>query len=184
MADAAETTVDEAAPVEAEVEEDFDKERALRTIRSQREAEKALKSELAEAKAAQEELAAIKAAEAEKTKSAEDKLAEARATIKALENRIAEDALRRAFEAEAAERGYDDPKLAFLAAQKEGLLGKVDPKTGEVVTGHNFDKLEEMYPTFRGEGGDITGGAGVRSKGNTQTVNSQFNRTVREALRR
>lgn len=61
-------------------EEDFDKDRALATIRAQRESEKQLKAQLAEAKAAQDELQKIKDAEKSELELAQQKAEEAEAT--------------------------------------------------------------------------------------------------------
>lgn len=166
-------------------EEDFDKDRALATIKNQRAAERKLKAELAEARKAQDELDAIKQAQADADKSATDKLAERDARIAQLENKIQEFAVKADFERVATERGIADLGLAYLAAKEQGLLGTQDPKSGK-VEGHDLDKLEEMYPALAGEGaGDSHGDAGVRGlRGKTGTVNTQFNSVVRSAIRR
>lgn len=175
--------------VEAEAieDDDFDKDRALSTIRKQRAEEKRLKEELAEARKAQEELAALKEAQDEAEKTAVQKLADRDAKIKALENQISESAVKADFmrAATSEERAYLDPELAFLAAKEQGLLGKYDPKTG-TVEAHDLDKLEELYPALAGERQTGTAhDAGVRGKpGKTGTPGSQFNSAVRQAVSR
>lgn len=166
---------------------DFDKDRALATIKAQRASEKSLKAELAAAKAAEAELAALKQAEDDAKKSAEQKLAEKDAKIASLNAQIAKTAVKADFMAKATspERAYLDPELAYLAAEAQGCLGSYSPKTGQVEE-HNFDLLEEKYPALRGEGdgATLTGDAGVRRVGSANNVGSQFNQAVRGALRR
>jgi multidrug efflux pump subunit AcrA (membrane-fusion protein) len=171
---------------EDEDEDDYDKERALKTIKAQRRSEAKLKADLAKAREAEVELAAIKQAQADADKSASEKLTERDARIAALEAQISETAVKADFREEATERGIVDLGLAYLAAKEQGLLGKANPKTGE-VEGHNFDKLVELYPALAGEAsGDGThGDAGVRgTRGKTGTVGTQFNAAVRGAIRR
>lgn len=184
---------DQSAEVEGqepEVEPDqggeFDPERALATIRKQRAEEKRLKEQLAEARAAQEELQALKQAEADKQKSLEEKLAERDAEIQALKASIASGRTKEDFARQAVERGYDpgQVELAYLAAKEQGLLGKYDPKTGEVGK-HDFETLEEKYPALQGEPLGFTGDAGRRpTGGQARTVNSAFNSVVRQSMRR
>ena len=184
----------EAPPVEdVEVEEDneedvedFDKERALATIKKQRASERKLKEELREARKAQEELDNIKQAQEDAEKTAAQKLDEREAKIADLERKIAETAVKADFKDVAAERGFLDLDLAYLAAKEQGLLGTLNPKTGE-IEGHDLDKLEELYPALAGEaaGGGFTGDAGIRGRqGKTGTIGGQFNQTVRSAITR
>ena len=182
-----ELAAEEAAAAAAdEGDDDFDKDRALATIKKQRASERKLKSDLAAAKEDQAELAAIKKAQEDADKSASDKLAGRDARIAELETKIQESAVKADFEKVAEERGIADLALAYLAAKEQGLLGTADPKTGEVGD-HDLDKLEELYPALAGEGaGDSgTGDAGVRGKqGKTGTVGSQFNAAVRQKASR
>ena len=182
---AAEEAAEQAAEEEEEEGDEFDPDRARATIKKQRESEKNLKAELREARKAEEELAAIKQAQEDADKSASEKLAERDETIKGLHEKIMETAVKADFEREAAERGITDLSLAYLAAKEQGLLGAADPKTGEVDK-HDFDKLEELYPTLQGEGTgwQPSGDAGARGKQKTKTVASVFNESVRSSFRR
>lgn len=165
---------------------EFDPERAMRTIRQQREAEKELKAELAKYREAEE-------AELEKKKSLEQRVAERDQRISELEGTLTELAIRGDFERKGLELGYDaeDLVLAYMAAKEEDLLGEYDPKTGEIEA-HDFDTLHERYPKLApsgDEGGgqrrDRFGDAGVRSnKGNARTPADQFNDSVRKAILR
>ena len=171
------------------LEGEFDPERALSTIRKQRAEEKRLKDQLAEAREAQEELQRIKQEEADAQKTLEDKLAERDAEIKALKDQIKDREVHADFIRKATtDRGYDpeDAELAFLAAEKQGLLGKYDPKRGEVVEDHDFETLEEKYPRFQGEDVGLPAGDAARRKGSghVKDTNSQFNQLVRGAMRR
>jgi hypothetical protein len=159
-------------------EDDFDKERALKTIRAQREEEKRLKAELAKYKAEEE-------AELEKQKSLEQRLADRDADIQQLKGRLANQLVEQSFKEEAREKGIADPDLAFLAAEKAGLLGDYDPETGNVGA-HNFDKLSERFPTFEPKeaGTGPTGDAGRRGKATGKTAGDAFNESVRNAMRR
>ena len=177
--ESAETTEEETI----EVPEDFDPARAMKTIQAQRESEAAA---LARAKEAEAKLAAIEEAEAEAQKSLEQKLVDAEARIAELVAHQAEKDVRADFIAKAVELGVADPKLAYLAAKEEGLLGDADPKTG-VVSDHNFEELGKRFPTFAvkeevddpGFGHD----AGVRGKRTKRTVGSVFNDEVRQTIR-
>jgi hypothetical protein len=172
--------------------EDFDKERALKTIRTQREAEKRQKEEIASLKAALAEFQSQEEAEAEGRKTLEEKLADAKATIKKLEDSIQEkeqaeiaSKVRNDFVEKAAERGYASPALAFLAAREQGLLGEYDPKTG-TVGDHDFETLEESHDQFATEaertGGRATGDAGTRGGGKVNTPSKTFNDLVRGGI--
>lgn len=169
--------------------EDFDKDRALRTIKAQREAEKALKAQLAEARKKAEAYDAAEAAKAEAEKTASERLAERDATIAELRRTLDERDIKDSFKAQAADLGVDDADLdlAYIAAREQGLLGSRDPGTGEVAK-HNFDRLAELFPSlFEGggaEGPRITGDAGRRGKGKALEPGDIFNRTVRDAIRR
>ena len=76
------------------------------------------------------------------------------------ERRVAETAIRASFTEQAVANGVTDIRLAYLAAQADGLLGAYDPEKG--VGRHNFDELRKRYPhLFRAApGGSADGGAG------------------------
>lgn len=172
---------EETSEEEEASEEEFDQERALATIKKQRAAERKLKEELREARKAQAELDKIKQDQEDAEKSATDKLAERDTRIAELEQKIQESAVKADFEKVAADRGIADLALAYLAAKEQGLLGKIDPKTGTVGE-HDLDKLEDLYPALAGEDRELgrTGEAGVRGKpGKTGSVGSQFNSVIR-----
>jgi len=164
---------------------EFDPERAMATIKKQRESEAALKADL---KALREDLAKYKSAEeqeAEAQKTLETKVAERDLVIKDKDAEIADLHVRYSFERDALERGVADPALAFLAAKEQGFLGQYDPKAG-TVTDHDWDALGEKYPSFASqEDGPkaSTGDAGARGKGKTATPGAQFNDAIRGAVR-
>jgi len=76
----------------------------------------------------------------------------------AAESRIAQAEIRADFVEKAIQAGVTDLRLAYLAAQTEGLLGAYDPEKG--VGKHNFEELRKRYPgLFRTAGGGIDAGA-------------------------
>lgn len=165
--------------------EAFDPERAMRTIRQQRESERELKEALSKYREAEE-------AELEKQKSLETKLTERDQRISELEGTLTSLVVRHDFELEARQMGYDEDELvlAFMAAKEEDLLGAYNPEDGEVGK-HDFETLIERYPKLApsDEGGGTyernnrRGEAGVRStKGNARTPSDQFNQSVRQAI--
>lgn len=180
--ESAETTVDEAGVDEVD---EFDKERALKTIRAQRANEKEQSAEIARLRAIEAEVEKAKATEAEAQKGLETKLAESQARIAELESQAAESAIKSDFITKAGERGYKDPGLAYLAAKDAGVLGELDPATGNVKV-HDFDNLEERFPALAGEASEErelgTGDAGVRGHRGKTTVGSKFNKAIRGAL--
>ena len=72
-----------------------------------------------------------------------------------------------------------DIRLAYLAAQAEGLLGAYDPDKG--VGKHNFEELRKKYPhLFRATtGGSADGGAGGSGK-----IGGDMNAWIRRAAGR
>ena len=180
--------LEEGAVEEPEVEggseeEEFDKERAMATIEKQREAESKAKKEAADLRAELEKYKTAEEEQEEAEKALEVKLSERDATVQALEKTIADLHVQHDFVGRAANRGIEDPALAYLAAKEQGLLGEYDPKEGK-VSDHDFDELGEQYPSFKGTGVAQTGDAGKRKMGKAQTVNDQFNSSVRERLGR
>ena len=164
------------------IEGEFDAERAKRTIEKQRQAEaeakervKELEAQLAEFKTAEEE-------EAEAQKKLEVKLAERDQEIENLKGTISSMHIKQDFMAAAQKKGIADPELAYVAAKEQGYLGEYDPKEG-TVSDHDFDSLGEKYPSFKAEGAEQTGDAGRRgTSGKAQTVNDQFNQSIRRRL--
>lgn len=77
-----------------------------------------------------------------------------------LETQLAQLAVRADFVEKALGAGVTDIRLAYLAAQAEGLLGAYDPEKG--VSEHNFAELKKRYPhLFRpSTPGSAEGGAG------------------------
>lgn len=187
-ADAAEKegTEEQEAVVDAEESEEFDQQRAMATIKKQREAEAAAKER---AKELEKELAKYREADdakAEAEKALEVKVAERDEALKAKDVQIADLHVKFSFDKEAREKGIADPALAFLAAKEQGLLGAFDPKEGK-VSDHDWDKLGELYPSFAAQESSPTaktGDAGARGKGVTKTASDQFNDAVRGALSR
>lgn len=165
-----------------DIPEDFDPERAMKTILRLRDIEKEHKALLAE-----KEAEAAAKAEAEKT--LEQKLTDAQARIAELEAQAATKDVRADFIAKATAQGINDPGLAYLAAKEEGLLGELDPKTGEVGD-HDFTELGNRFPSFasaddeeeEGSGG-FGGDGGVRGRRTKPTAKSVFNDSVRSSIR-
>lgn len=86
-----------------------------------------------------------------------------------LEAAVAEHAIRADFLEKALEAGCTDPRLAYLAAQADDLLGSYDPESGE-VSEHNIEALRERYPNlFRGSAANID--AGSRSPATSVDIN-------------
>ena len=180
---------DEAADKALLADEEFDKDRALATIRAQRKVEREQKEELKELRAmkAAKEAADEKLAEADRT--AEENLEASKAREAVLLDKLAAQEVRADFEREALseEIGIDpeDLELAYLAAKEQGLLGEMDPDSG-LVEGHDFDKLAEKYPAiFGGDGSSQsrTGDAGKTGRGKKSSVGDQFNKAVRDRIR-
>lgn len=154
----------------------FDPERAMATIRKQRESEDALKEELAEFRAQE-------AAKAEAEKTQEQRIVEKEARILELEAALAMRDANAEFKAEAEEAGIADPDLALLVAKEDGLLGTYDPKTGKVKKHKvDFDALVEEHPVLAGsrQSGERVPGDAARVGGKEpRTLGAQFNRAVR-----
>lgn len=189
---------DEAAKEEEEEEEQrlqdlvdddgFDKERALSTIRTQRAVEKKQKAELADLRAFKADADEAEAEKEEADKDNEQKLAESNAENTDLKAQLTERDVRADFERQAIEEAGIDPEdleLAYLAAKEQGLLGDMDPKTGQVGA-HDFDTLAERYPALGGEGTGraLTGDAGRTGRGSTSSVGKQFDAAIRDVLRK
>lgn len=155
--------------------EEFDPERALNTIRAQREAENELKEKLRKYEAAEQE-------ELDKQKTLEERLAERNARIQELEKQLAARDAAADFKAQAEEAGITDPELALLVAEREGLLGEFNPETGKIEGGKvDFGKLVERHPILAGEKQERkpTGDAGRLGGGKVLTPSERFNRAIR-----
>ena len=181
------SATEEATNEEAlDIDDDFDKERALNTIRAQRAKEKEQAAEIARLKAIEAEVEQAKAEEAEAQKGLEQKLAEREARIEELEAQANEVSVKADFVAKAGARGYEDPQLAYLAARDAGVLGGMDPETGNVGE-HDFDKLEERFPALAGEARERRGlesaDAGVRGHRGKRSTADIFNTAIRESIR-
>ena len=162
-------------------DKEFDSERAMKTIKAQREAEKKLKADLAEAKEKLGKFETEESAKAEAEKGLETKLAEREARIAELETSILESAVKSDFMTKAIDRGYEDPALAFLAAREQGVLGDVNKETGEVGD-HDFEALEEKHPALASEGGFNSGDGGVRGGQVGKKPDQVFNGLIRKAI--
>ncbi len=178
---AAKEAAEKAAAVQAKADEEFDKDRAMATIKDQRKAEKDLKAQL---KAANEANAAYKAAEdakADKDKDLTVRIAERDKSLEGKDAQIAGLQVKHDFLTKAASLGISDPALAFLAASEQGLLGEYDSKAG-TVSDHDWDELGVRYPSFvsgEGSGNTDTGDAGRKGRGKVMTTADQFNQAVR-----
>jgi len=97
----------------------------------------------------------------------------------AAESRIAQTEIKADFVEKAVAAGVVDIRLAYLAAQAEGLLGAYDPDKG--VGKHNFEELKKRYPhLFRATtGGSADAGAGVGGK-----IGGDMNQWIRRAAGR
>lgn len=168
--------------LEEGTEEEFDKERALATIKKQREEEAAAKERAKELEAELAKYREAEEAELEEQKKLEVKLSERDERIKALEAELAETHVKNDFLATAVDKGIADPELAYVAAKTQGVLGEYDPKEG-TVSDHDFEALGDKYPSFRAEGTEQTGDAGTSGKrGKALTPGEQFNQSIRSRL--
>jgi len=173
--DAEPTAADQASDDQGDDGEDFDKERALATIRKLRQFEKqakALKRELDEIKREREEAGKT---ELEKLSS---RLAEEERKALDAEARVAAAEVRADFVEKALREGVTNLQLAYLAAQADGLLGSYDD--GE-VSDHDFKTLKKRYPDlFRTTTGSADGSAGNE----TPPVSGGMNDFIRRAAGR
>ena len=112
-------------------------------------------------KAAAQELERIKTAQMTETERLQRQAAENERRAIEAERRVAETAIRASFTEQAVANGVTDVRLAYLAAQADGLLGAYDAEKG--VGRHNWEELRRRYPhLFRpGPGGSADGGAGA-----------------------
>lgn len=92
-------------------EDEFDRDRAMKTIEAQRESEKALKKELGEARAALKKLEKDRESDEEKTRTAEERIAAMEAKLASGDTRVAKQALRAAAAAAGAIYPEDIPRL-------------------------------------------------------------------------
>lgn len=142
---------EQASEVDAE---EFDKARAMATIRNLRAYErqaKTLKKELETLKQKQEDAGRT---ELEKLTV---RLADAERRAIDAEQRIAQVEIRADFMARALQEGVTDARLAYLAAQSDGLLGSYDD--GE-ISSHDFKALRKGYPHLFRPVGSADGSAG------------------------
>ena len=168
-----------------EFEGEFDADRAKRAIESARAETKKLKSKLERQGGKLDKFEKAEADKAEADKDNEQKLVDRDAEIAALKSAAESREVKSDFIDEAEKRGYTNPKLAYLAAVEQGLLGKYTPKTG-AVGDHDFAALEESHDLFATEAGrsgdQATGDAGARGGGQVTGVAGQFNRAVRKQI--
>ncbi len=131
-------------------------------------------------KAAAAELEKIKQSQMSETEKLHKLASEHERRAIAAESRIAQTEIKADFVEKAIAAGVTDIRLAYLAAQSEGLLGAYDPDKG--VGKHNFEELRKRYPNlFRaGAGGSADGGAG----GGGGKVGSSMNDWIRRAAGR
>jgi hypothetical protein len=168
-----------------EFDGEFDAARAKKAIEAARAETKKLKGKLERqgGKLDKFETAAAEVAEAEKDNA--QKVIDRDERIAELESEASTREVKTDFLAEAEERGYTSPELAYLAAKDQGILGKYTPKTG-VVGDHDFEALEESHDLFATEAGrtgdQATGDAGARGGGQVTGVAGQFNKAVRKQI--
>jgi hypothetical protein len=168
-----------------EFDGEFDAARAKKAIEAARAETKKLKGKLERqgGKLDKFETAAAEVVEAEKDNA--QKLVDRDAEIAALKSDAEAREVKTNFLELAEDRGYTNPKLAYLAAVEQGLLGKYTPKTG-VVGDHDFEALEsehDLFATEAGRSGDqATGDAGARGGGQVTGVAGQFNKAVRKQI--
>ncbi len=168
-----------------EFDGDFDADRAKKAIEAARAETKKLKGKLERQGGKLDKFEKVEAEKAEADKDNEQKLVERDARIAELESEASTREVKTDFLAEAEERGYTSPALAYLAAKDQGILGKYTPKTG-VVGDHDFEALEESHDLFATEAGrtgdQATGDAGARGGGQVTGVAGQFNKAVRKQI--
>lgn len=123
-------------------------------------------------KAAKAELEKIKQSQMSETEKLTKAASDNERRAIAAESRIAQMEIRADFVEKAVTAGVTDIKLAYLAAQAEGLLGAYDADKG--VGKHDFTELKKRYPNlFRpGAGGSADGGAGGQAAVSGKSMNA------------
>lgn len=167
---------------------EYDAERAAKALAASRQDTKDAKDKAAETiKAMEKELSGFRAVEDEKAeseKAAEVKLAEANATIVRLNGEADGRIVRDSFIAAASGRGYNDPVLAYVAAQAQGALGEL-AKDGSVGD-HDFEALEASHTSFATEAGvegrQANGDAATKGGTSAKTQSERFNEEIRSAF--
>lgn len=97
----------------------------------------------------------------------------------AAESQIAATEIKADFVEKAVAAGVTDIRLAYLAAQAEGLLGSYDPDKG--VGKHNLEELKKRYPhLFRA----TTGGSADAGAGGSGKIGGDMNAWIRRAAGR
>lgn len=128
-------------------------------------------------KKAKAELDKIKESQMSETERLQKLASEAERRAILLEDRIAQTEIKADFIEKAIAAGVVDVRLAYLAAQADGLLGAYDPDKG--VGKHNFDELKKRYPhLFRTVSGSADGGASGGKVLTAQTINDWIRRAA------
>ena len=161
--------------------DDFDPERALKTIRHQRQVEKELKARIRDLETANARLSEQEPKSGSDRQKLEDQLRERDQRIATLEAKVQTEAVKTDFIREATSRGINDPNLAYLAAQAQGAIGSYDPETGTVGE-HDFDKLEQSHPLLVSGSPTGAGNPGVRGRRPGVDAATQFNRAIRQSM--
>lgn len=161
-------------------QEEFDRERAMNTIRHLRKYEK-------EAKVLRRKLKELEKTEETPTDGQPNegrlvsRLSEVERASAQLEGRVAQAEVKADFMEKALKAGATDLRLAYLAAQADGLLGDYDD--GEIGP-HDLTTLKKNYPHLfqaptRGSGDGGSGTRRTRSKGSsTDEMNTWIRRST------
>jgi len=132
---------DEVETHEGDNTEEFDLPRAMATIKKLRQYER-------QAIRLQKEVERLKREKELSGKTESERVAAQLAELErrsiALEMKAAQEAIRADFIEKAIAEGVTNSRLAYLAAQSEGLLGSYDEDTG--VGPHDFATLRKKYP--------------------------------------
>lgn len=158
-------------------EEEFDRERAMSTIRHLRKYEKEAKSLRQKLRKLEQGGSGSGKPETEETAA---RLSEVERNAAVLEEKVAQAEVKADFVEKALKAGVVDLKLAYLAAQADDLLGDYDE--GHIGP-HNFTALKKNYPhLFRaGSGlGSGDGAAGTRRPGKGD-ASSEMNNWIRRS---
>lgn len=185
--DAGQETDADDSEEEIEVPDDFDPQRALATIKAQRESERALKNDLKTLRAQVKTLEKEQTSKDDADKSADEKLIALESKNESLLELLAQFHVAADFKAKATEKGLD-PELGWYVAQAEGFAGEYDA-VKNTVGEHDFDGLLKRFPNLRVESDEdededeSLGDASPRRRHTGQTPAEMFNTAIRAKLR-
>lgn len=162
--------------------DDFDKERALKTIKAQRESEKALRKQLAEIKVELKKFETKGMAEDELTKQERNELA---AKNEQLESKYRKKSLRFTAQHEAAKLGFYAPDIAYRMIDVDDVEWDEDnePSNVKPLLREVLKEYPNLKRTSRGDGGDDGDDLG-QGRGRDRGKDDDMNSAIRGQLGR